>query len=191
MKRSDLLDLVLADGARAEAILPTVAIEDRLTLQRGRRIIEIRHLGRGHTAGDLIVHLPAERIVVAGDLVVWPVPLVGDPQSHVGEWAATLEKLRALAPAILVPGHGPVLRDDGYVKRLIELFSSIHTQAQAAVARGETLAQARQSIDLTALRTQFAGDSGARKVAFAMYVAGPAVAVAWREAVEQRAGTPR
>ena len=177
-----LIDLVLSEGAQAQTVLPTITLEDRLTLHCGNRVIDIRHLGNGHTAADLVVHLPQEGIVITGDLVVWPIPLVGDPQSHVGEWAVTLDKLSALQPKIIVPGHGPVMRDDAYVKQLSNMFASIKRQAAAAVARGETLEQARKSVDLSEFRKQFAGDSPVRKISFNMYVAGPAVGAAYREA---------
>ncbi len=177
-----LIDLVLGEGAQAQTVLPTITVEDRLTLHRGNRVIEILHLGKGHTAADLVVHLPREKIAVTGDLVVWPVPLVGNPQSHVGAWAATLEKLRALQPGLIVPGHGPVMRDDSYLRQLAELFTSIKQQTAAAAARGETLEQARKSINLDEFRERFAGESSVRRVSFGMYVAGPAVAAAYAEA---------
>src|ERR1044072_2428484 len=43
---------------------------------------------------------PRERVVVAGDLLVWPVPFVGSDQSHVGDWGATLERLIGLNPLV-------------------------------------------------------------------------------------------
>ena len=181
-----LIDLVLSEGAQAQTVLPTVTLEDRLTLHSGSRVIEIRKLGSGHTAADLVVHLPKEGILITGDLVVWPVPLVGNPQSHIGEWAATLEKMVALRPSIIVPGHGPVLSDDSYLKLLAEMFAYIKAQTEAAVARGETLEQARRSVNLDQFRKQFAGDSPVRKFSFNMYVAGPAVAAAFREASAKR-----
>jgi cyclase len=177
-----LIDLILSEGSEAQTILPTITLEDRLTLHRADRVIEIRHLGSGHTAGDIVVHLPKEGIVITGDLVVWPVPLVGNPQSRIGDWAATLEKLRALSPRVIVPGHGPVLSDDAYVKVLADMFASIKKQTEAAVARGETLEQARKSVSLDEFRKQIAGDSVVRRFSFRMYVAGPAVAAAYREA---------
>ena len=64
-----------AGGVRI--IPPTLEVDDRLVLRRGERTIEVLHLGGGHTGADLVVHLPREGVVVAGDLVVWPVPLVG------------------------------------------------------------------------------------------------------------------
>ncbi|HEV2763901.1 MAG TPA: MBL fold metallo-hydrolase [Pyrinomonadaceae bacterium] len=171
-----------AETPAARVVLPTLTVEDHLTLHRGGRTIEIRHLGRGHTAGDLVVHLPAEGIVVAGDLVVWPVPYVGAEQSHVGEWAATLDKLLALRPNVIVPGHGPVMREDSYVRLLARMFASVKQQTDAAVARGETLEQARGSVSLEEFRKQIVGDSQFRAVLFRSYVAGPAVAAAYREA---------
>ncbi|HEX5706473.1 MAG TPA: MBL fold metallo-hydrolase [Pyrinomonadaceae bacterium] len=172
----------VAEGPRAEIVLPTVTVEERLTLHRGARVIEILHLGRGHTAGDLVVHLPKEGVVVTGDLVVWPVPYVGSEQSHIGEWAATLERLVALRPTVIVPGHGPVLRDDSYVKLLASMFASIRQQAREAFARGETLDEARRSVKLEEFRKQLAGESQFRRVLFRVYVVAPAVEAAYREA---------
>ena len=118
--------------------------------------------------------------------MVWPVPLVGNPQSRIGEWPATLEKLRALRPAKIVPGHGPVLYDDSYLKTLAELFSSIKQQTDAAVSRGETLEQARKSVNLDPFRKTIAGDSPVRQLLFANYVAYPAVGAAYAEASARR-----
>lgn len=177
-----LAELAVKEGPGVPLTLPTITVEERLTLYRGNRTIDIRHLGRGHTGGDLVVHLPNEGIVITGDLVVWPVPLVGSDQSHVSEWSATLEKVMALKPAVIVPGHGPVLRDDSYLKTLARLFASIQQQTAAAVARGETLEQARKSVDLEEIRKILAGDSPVRNTLFRTYVAAPAVAAAFREA---------
>ena len=149
-------------------------------------MIEIRRLGRGHTSGDLIVHLPKEHIVIAGDLVVWPIPLIGGDQSHVGDWGATLEKLRELGPTTIIPGHGPIMRDDSYVQQLIRLMTSIKQQTEAAVARGEDLDQVRKSINLVELRKLFVGDSKVRNTLFSVYVAGPGVESAFDDAKERR-----
>jgi glyoxylase-like metal-dependent hydrolase (beta-lactamase superfamily II)/ketosteroid isomerase-like protein len=179
-----LAGLVLSEGEQAQTVLPTITVQDRLTLLRGDRIIDILHLGSGHTAADLVVHLPRERIVAAGDLVAWPVPLVGDPQSHIADWAETLARLRDLHPAIIVPGHGPILRDDAYVKRIEAMFASIAAQAGAAVRDGETGDAARRRIDLQPYRAGLEGDSPVRRALFQMYVAQPAVAAALHQAAE-------
>jgi glyoxylase-like metal-dependent hydrolase (beta-lactamase superfamily II) len=162
-------------------ILPDIDIDRELVLTRGDRRIEIRPPGNAHTQADLIVWLPKERIVATGDIVIWPIPLVGSEQSHVRDWPATLDAVLALKPAIFVPGHGPVLRSPEFPRQLRALFASIDTQVAAAVSRGETLEATRKAVDLTSFRRQFAGESKVRQFAFGMYVTGPAVESAWRD----------
>ena len=172
----------MAENPTAEVVLPTVTPHERLTLHRGRRRIDILHLGRGHTGGDLVVHLPEEGVLVAGDLVIHPVPYVGNPQSHPGEWGETLERLLALRHTVIVPGHGPVLRDDSYVRLMSRLFASMKRQVAAAVARGETLEQVRKSVNLEEFRRAFAGDSRVRRDIFDSYVTGAGLAAAYADA---------
>ena len=75
---------------------PTVTFDDELTLDLGNRRVELRHLGRGHTSGDLVVWLPDEGICFAGDLVeAQAAPYMGD--AHVADWSTTtLDNVAAL-----------------------------------------------------------------------------------------------
>ena len=77
---------------------PTDTFEDAMTLDLGNRRVELRHLGRGHTSGDIVVWLPDERILFAGDLVeAQAAPYMGD--AHVVDWStATLDSVAALGP---------------------------------------------------------------------------------------------
>jgi cyclase len=165
-----------------ETVLPDIDVSEGLTLVRGKRRIEVLHLGNAHTRADLVVWLPGERIVATGDIVVWPIPLVGGDQSHVRDWPGTLDALLVLDPAIFVPGHGPVMHNADYPKQMRDLFASINAQVAVAVARGDTLEATRKAVDLAAFRQQFAGDSKVRDFAFGMYVTGPAVESAYRGA---------
>jgi cyclase len=79
-----------------------------------------------------------------------------------------------------------VLRDDAYVRDVSRLLASLARQAAAAVARGETLEQARKSIDLREHRARFAGSAQLRGMVFDRYVVAPGVAAAYREATEAR-----
>jgi hypothetical protein len=74
------------------------------------------------------------------------------------------------------------MRDLGYVKQMGRLFRAVRDMTEAAVARGETLDQARKSVNLDELQRQFAGDSALRISLFRNYVAAPAVAAAYAEA---------
>jgi cyclase len=176
----------MAENASVQIILPTITLEDRLTLHRGARTIEILYLGRGHTSGDIVVHLPGEGVVMTGDLVIWPVPYVGNPQSHPKDWSTTLEKLLSLHAATIIPGHGPVLKDDSYVKLMSRLFASMSGQVEAGVARGLTLEQLRKSVSLTEFEKLFVGDSRVRRDIFGSYVMGAGIAAAFTDATAKK-----
>ena len=78
-------------------------------LQVGGRRVELRFCGRGHTDHDLVVVVPDARVVFAGDLVEEAGPPVYGTDAFPFEWPATLDRLLALAPPAVVPGHGDVV----------------------------------------------------------------------------------
>jgi cyclase len=138
---------------------PTVTFESALRIDLGGRVVELKHLGRGNTGGDVVAWLPAERILVAGDLVDHPVPyaFAGYP----GEWIGTLDRLAALDPALVVPGHGEVLRGKGYIERVASLIRGIRQQINDLLEKnggGFALDDVQKAIDLGAARREFAGD---------------------------------
>jgi glyoxylase-like metal-dependent hydrolase (beta-lactamase superfamily II) len=180
-----LVERYVRDVPGLEIVFPTLALSEKLVIDAGGRTIEVLHLGRGHTGADLVVHLPQEHVAIVGDLVSWPVPLVGTT-SHPADFAGTLARLLDLKASVIVPGHGPVMRDDAYVRLVARLLASIRDQTAAAVARGETFEQARGSVDLGEFRRAIAGDSPLRQFTFDNYVAGPGVEVAYREAQPKR-----
>ncbi|MFI5954758.1 MBL fold metallo-hydrolase [Cryptosporangium sp. NPDC051539] len=78
------------------------------TLDLGGRVVELRHLGRGHTDNDLVVVIPDAAAVLAGDLVEnGAAPSFDD--SWPLEWAGTVAALLELQPAVVVPGHGAAM----------------------------------------------------------------------------------
>jgi glyoxylase-like metal-dependent hydrolase (beta-lactamase superfamily II) len=107
---------------------------------------------------------------------------MGSDQSFIGDWRASLEKLRDLKPSVIVPGHGEVMRDDKYVNVLIGLTRSLQEQAAAAVARGEKLEDARKNVKLDEFRDAIAGGDRLLRFVFRVYVANAGFAAAYREA---------
>jgi glyoxylase-like metal-dependent hydrolase (beta-lactamase superfamily II) len=170
-----------AEAAEVEPVLPTITFDDSLTLHQGARDIQLLRLGRAHTRGDIVVRLPQEDIVVAGDLVVWPVPTVGTT-SYPLDFPRTLDRLLALGATTIVPGHGPVMRNDAYVRQVKALLESLDRQVLAAVARGDTLEQVRAAVRLDAFRDALAAGHPLREDVFDYYVAQPAVARAYAQA---------
>ena len=83
-------------------------------LDLGGRRVELRTWGLAHTRGDQVVWLPDERVLFTGDLVeercfaIFPYFPPEDVDVDGGRWLAVLERLEALEPAVVVPGHGGV-----------------------------------------------------------------------------------
>jgi len=143
----------LKDNADARRIAPTMTLTDELVLQRGARVIELKFFGAGHTAGDLVVYLPHERILATGDLVVQPVPFGG--ATHFHEWAATLRALKTLDVAVIIPGHGDIQRDWKYVDREIALLDATWYQVSSAVNSGANLDATRKAVNGDVLSKDF------------------------------------
>jgi glyoxylase-like metal-dependent hydrolase (beta-lactamase superfamily II) len=175
-----LLHTAIDELGQMQEMPPDLTFTERLVLVRGERTIEVRWLGRGNTAGDVVVFLPKERIVASGDLVVYPIPFCFG--SYYGEWIDTLAALDALEADVLVPGHGPVMRDRDYLHTVQDLLRAIVAETKRAAADGLTLEQAEQSIKLPEWRARLAGDDVERGQAFDAFVLAPAIERAYRQA---------
>jgi cyclase len=174
------LPVILAEYQTINNVPPTMTFTDKLTLHRGGRTIELLFLGRGDTDHDVVVYLPREKVVVAGDMVVHPFPYGFSTQPS--EWIATLEKLRALDFQQLVPGHGDVQQGKTYLGHVIDLVTSVRSQVRKAVDAGRTLEETRKTVDLTRFEKPMAGDDPVARYYFQKYFAEPAVAEAFKEA---------
>jgi glyoxylase-like metal-dependent hydrolase (beta-lactamase superfamily II) len=106
---------------------PTDTFDDALTLDLGNRRVELRHLGRGHTSGDIVVWLPDDGILFAGDLVeAQAAPYMGD--SYPAEWSTTtLDNVAALDARQLVGGRGPVVRDEAVATAIEDTRAFVRT----------------------------------------------------------------
>jgi len=140
---------------------PTITLSDQITLHRGGREIRMIHLGRGHTAGDVVVYLPAERIVITGDLFFGGLPYMGD--AFLPEWVDTLERLKALDFDLVLPGHGGPVADRTRIDHLQSYMSDLWTQIVGFHAAGVPVQDAARQIDLREHREFFpqAGTPGA------------------------------
>jgi cyclase len=145
----------LAEFKATHSKLPTLTFGDTLTLFHGGRELRFFRLP-GHTAGDVAVYLPAERILLTGDLLVYPVPFCAD--SHPSAWIASLEALSRLDAKIIVPGHGQAQLDSSFLQLVLDSYRSIHQQVRDALHRGLTLQETQKAINLAAIRTKFTHD---------------------------------
>ncbi|MGD2130789.1 MAG: MBL fold metallo-hydrolase [Lysobacterales bacterium] len=173
-------DVLVAETRASEITPPTLTFEKVLVLRGGGPTIEIRHLGRGNTAGDAVVWLPEQRILVTGDVVVHPTPY--GFYSYPRSWAAVLQELQALQPRLVIPGHGPVMRDTAYLSKLQHLLEDVADQAERAVASGRSLEEFRKGFDLERHRAAFTGNDAWLDSRFDAWFAQPIAEAAYNEA---------
>jgi cyclase len=93
-----------------DAGLPTLTLEDHMRLYHGEFVLDLYHLGRGHTDGDVVIHLPQQKMIFMGDLFATYDPYVHLIHYAAGgslrEWSRTLERALALDFETVIPGHG-------------------------------------------------------------------------------------
>src|SRR6202795_1128019 len=130
-------DLKLARAYLAEVnalkpALPTIAFEQTMKLYRRDREIHLLHLGRAHTAGDVFVYLPKEKVVITGDALIGWTPFMGD--GYPEDWAGTLDRLAQLDFTHIIMGHGDVAGRDW-----LGMFRGyVHDMGEAGRAGGAT-----------------------------------------------------
>jgi cyclase len=110
---------------------PNMSFMDELNIDLGGREVQIKHLGRGNTAGDAVVYLPKEKIVAAGDLLDHPVPYLGG--GYPFEEIETLKKLQSLDAQTIVPGHGEVQHDKVFLGQVIELLQTVTSEVSRQI----------------------------------------------------------
>lgn len=111
----------------------TVTYHDRMTLHVGDIEVRLLHAGVAHTAGDTIVHLPDQRIVLTGDLILnGGTPFM--PNGSLRGTLRALDLLRSLEAEVVVPGHGPVTdpsafdATEDYLRYVAALAEDTHAQ---------------------------------------------------------------
>jgi cyclase len=113
---------------------PTETFDRELTLHVGGKEVRLIEVGPAHTRGDTIVHVPADRVVYAADVlfvgghpIVWAGP--------VANWVRALDLILGLDVDAIVPGHGP-LAERRQVAELKGYFAYLDREARARFDAG-------------------------------------------------------
>ncbi|WP_163269980.1 MBL fold metallo-hydrolase [Chelativorans alearense] len=119
---------------------PTTTFSDRMSVYLGKRRVDLMFLGRAHTAGDIVAHVPDANVMFTGDIVEYhSACYCGD--GHFGDWPATLEAIRAFDLDAIAPGRGDALVGREKVDSALDLTadfvrSTYRPVAQVAVRGG-------------------------------------------------------
>ncbi len=132
------------DGIAAPTVDRTFS--GRLTVETGGRSIELIEVGPAHTAGDVLVHLPDQRVIFTGDILfIDGTPIVWD--GPIQNWIDACRAIIDLDCQTIVPGHGP-LTDAAGVQAVADYLSYIRAEATARHEAGMQADDAARDIEL-------------------------------------------
>jgi cyclase len=132
---------------------PTMTLSQSMTLHLGAREVRLLFLGRGHTAGDVVVHLPKERIVATGDLLINGPSYMGD--AFFTDWVQTMETLKGVEFDTILPGHGRPMTGKASLDHWQSYIRDFWAQAQKFHKAGTPWEEAAKQVDLRAQATNY------------------------------------
>lgn len=117
---------------------PTLTFSDSLTVYMGKRRVDLMHLGRAHTAGDIVAYVPDQNVMFTGDIIEYhSACYCGD--GHFGDWPETIEAIRDFDVDAIAPGRGDALIGKAKVAEALDNtadFVASTFRPVARVARG-------------------------------------------------------
>ncbi len=158
---------------------PARVFEGRMVLERPGRTIELLDLGFGKAGSDVVVRIPEERLLIAGDIVTHPIPY-GFSRLQT-EWLSSLRDLRELEYEDIVPGHGEVLVQRGYVDQIIELVEFEIDAVRSSIRSGRDAETTAWDITFAGWAERFVGKDPIGLYYFNEWFVKPAVARAHAE----------
>ena len=153
------------------ADVPDRPVTSADTLRLGGRTIVITHPGAGHSAGDLMVWLPKERVLFAGDILIEDgVTMVVDGSA--AELLRSLARIDSLRPRVAVPGHGArPTNPTVLVARTRRYIAGLEADMRAAVEKGVPMQRALASLPPPDENRPVSLNSRRRRNAARVYVA--------------------
>lgn len=133
-------------SASVTPVPPRTTLSDRMTSYHGGRELRFIHLGRGHTGGDLLVHVPEEGVLITGDLLLAGLPYMGD--GNFRDWPGTLERIKELDFEVVLPGHGLPFSDRSRIDTLQRYMEDFGSQVTDLFAKGVPVEEAADTIDM-------------------------------------------
>ena len=128
---------------------PTMTFNDSMTVYLGNRRVDLMHVGRAHTAGDIVIHVPDENVMFTGDIVEdHSACYCGD--GYFNEWGHTLDNIMSFDVDAIAPGRGDALVGKDAVERAIEstrdFVESTYAPAARVAARNGSLKDAWDAV---------------------------------------------
>ena len=114
--------------------------DKKKTLNLGNREIEIINFSEAHSSGDLVVRDKKTNILFSGDLIfIERAPSSVD--ANIKKWIQAIKNIKEMNWSILVPGHGPIVKDKNEVIMLLDWLKYLNMLLINASENGDTVAE--------------------------------------------------
>jgi len=134
-----------------EVSLPDITFESDLLLHDKAHDIHLAWRGRGHTAGDIVIHCPQKKVVATGDLMHGFAPYIGD--GYPSSWPATLRELQKFEFDHLIGGHGAVQNGKQRVIQKAAYIEELTGLVRAGKSKGQGIPDLQKSISPAELKS--------------------------------------
>lgn len=161
-KFHELQNAFVTTGDDFEFTLPNLTIDKSLTIHDERYEVQVLYLHPAHTRGDVVVYIPDQKVLIAGDILTQPI--LWTWSSYPADYIRTLTALEALDIDKIIIGHGgPVLEGKGYLTTVRQAMETLVEFARQSHEAGLSSARASEkgatNEDIQGLRRQFVADN--------------------------------
>ena len=113
---------------------PHIVIREGLDIQLGKYRFQVRQFCKAHTDGDIVVYLPDQKVIFAGDIVFdGRLPFLGSGNSRT--WIKCLDRILDIDPDILLPGHGKPMLTKGRIRDRVRWTRKYITDLRETIRR--------------------------------------------------------
>lgn len=134
---------------------PTELVTDRRELNNGKESFQLLYFGPAHTPGDLAVWLPQQKVLFAGDVIYTDRLLAVLPISNSSNWVQAFDKLAALSPKTVIPGHGRPTTNETAKRDTRDYLFLLLTEGKRILDAGGSLQDAVEKVDQSRFRALF------------------------------------
>jgi glyoxylase-like metal-dependent hydrolase (beta-lactamase superfamily II) len=158
----------VAEFEHLQPVFPNFTFDGRMVFQDAPRTFELMTLF-GDASSVAAAYLPREKVLLAGDVIIYPLPYT--PNGYlISRWLESLRSIRAMDIVAIVPGHGPVLKNDEYLDLLIELIAQVTEQVEHALETGVVTADLPHALHLESIGAKFRALTEVSEADFSAFV---------------------
>ena len=131
--------------------LPTITFEKSYLLRDPAHDLHIEFHGHAHTAGDVVVYCPQQRVVASGDVIHGFLPFIADGYPRV--WPSTIQSIGRLEFTKILPGHAALQTGRTIMSNMGNYIEELTGKVGEGKKAGRTIAELQKEITVDSLKS--------------------------------------